>query len=134
MRKSPVINLVLALALVSLQVRALSAQPTPNTTGTGPTINESEKKDFEKQVSTELKEWEGKVKNLRADLKKGHEFEEHHRHLKRAARHLESDIKDVKHQLSKFKGASSKEMKHYEDHIKAEFEDMKTTYNKVATE
>jgi septal ring factor EnvC (AmiA/AmiB activator) len=135
MRKIPIINIALALALVSLQGRALSAPPVPNaSTSAAPVMNESEKEDFEKQVATELKEWEQKVKNLRADLKKSHEFEEHHRHLKRAARHLESDIKDVKHQLSKFKGASPKNMKHYEDHIKAEFDDMKTTYNKVASE
>jgi len=135
MRKSSILNATLVLALCAPQVKATSTQTAPEKSVSAvPMMSESEKEGFEKEVNAEIQEWEGKVKELRADVKKTHGFDKHHRHLKRAARHLESDIKDVKHQLAKFKGASTKDLKHYEDHIKAELEDMKVTYNKVASE
>ncbi len=94
MRKKPILIIVLTIGLTGLLGVAA----------------ETSREEFEKQVGTELKEWEGKIGQLRAEAQKTHVYEKHHRHLKRAARHLESDIKDVKKELSKLKAATEKDM------------------------
>lgn len=128
------LTLSIALSLAFLGTNMARGSTNPNNGLVKVSMTDSEKADFEKQVNADLKDWEGKVNQLRADIKKTHIYEKHHRHLRRAARHLESDIRDVKNQLSKFKKAPEKELKHYEDHIKAELDDMEVTYNKVLSE
>lgn len=134
MRNNSLLMLALALSLMLLGQRNGFGQSVSGTSSSNPTVNEKERESFEKEASTELKDWEEKVTQLRADLKKNHRNREQNRQLKRAIRHLESDLKDVKHQLSKLKVSSQKDFKHYEDHIRAEFDDMKMSYNKAISE
>jgi len=95
---------------------------------------ENQRDEFEKQINSELKDWNVKIGQLRTDAKKTHWPEKHHRHLKRTARHMESDVKHIEHQLARLKKASEKEWGHFEEQIKTEIEDMKNNYEKVTAE
>ena len=93
-----------------------------------------QKQDYEKTVRSGLQEWDKRVTQLKSGLKSTKFFSRRHRELKRAARHLESDVKSLRDDLAHLGMAQEKKWDHIRDHIDAELSDMKSTYDKVMAE
>ena len=128
------LTMVLAMGMAISATNYASAGGVRRVSSIAVAMTEGQRDDFEKQINSELKDWNGKIGQLLTEAKKTHWPDKHHRHLKRAARHMESDVRHIEHQLARLKKASEKEWTNYEEQIKTEIEDMKSNYDKVMAE